>query len=124
MSRQTPRTPAGLGAAGRRLFREVAADVHETIELDSKDIQTLERAAVLADLVELLRQDVRERGAVVEGSTGRLQANPSIEKIGTMQGRIVQMLGTVRLDPEPAKTGGLGVKQRNRLAREGRRGVA
>jgi phage terminase small subunit len=120
----TPRTPSGLGPAGKRLYREIVADVNEAIELDAKDLQALERAAVLADMVELLRADVRERGAVVEGSTGRMQANPSIDKISNMQSRIVQMLQTVRLDPEPARTGHLGGKQRASIARDRRRGVA
>jgi hypothetical protein len=35
-----------------------------------------------------------------------------------MQARIVQMLKTVRLEPEVPKTGGLGVKARNRIRRD------
>ena len=116
MTRQPPRTPKGLEAAGKRLFREVAGDLHPSLEFDAKDVQTLERAAVLADLVELLRADVRERGVVVEGSTGRMMTNPSVAKIGDLQMKIAQMLAKVQLEPA-AKTGGLGVKQRNRLRR-------
>src|SRR4051812_15150555 len=120
MSRRPPRAPNGLGPAGRRLFREIAADLHPTLEFDAKDLELLGRAAVIADLVDVLRRDLEARGPLVEGSTGRLMQPPSLDKIPRLQVQIARLLEKVRLEPEPLKTGGLGVKQRNRIALEKR----
>jgi hypothetical protein len=100
-----------------------AEDLHPGLEFDAADLQVLERAAVLADLVEELRADVRERGRVVEGSTGRSMTNPSIDKIARLQTSIARMVKLVRLDAEPARTRHLNRRQRNvvrDLAREAR----
>jgi hypothetical protein len=102
------------------MFREIAADLHPSLEFDAKDLELLGRAAVVADLVEVLRRDLAARGPVVEGSTGRLMQNPAIDKIPRMQIQIARLLEKVRLEPEPLKTGSLGVKARNRIAREER----
>jgi hypothetical protein len=105
----TPRTPSGLGAAGKRLYREIVADVNEAIELDAKDLQALERAAVLADLVELLREDIRVRGSIVEGSTGRMQANPRSTRSATCNPascRCCRRSGSIPSRPGPGISAG------------------
>src|SRR4051794_33758903 len=108
MSR-SPRTPAGLGPAGRKLFRSIADDVNPALELDARDVDILARAAVIADLVEVLRHDLAERGALVEGSTGRMMPNPALAQIPRMQVQIARLVEKIQLEPEAAKTGQVGV---------------
>jgi hypothetical protein len=119
-----PDPPAGVGAAGLRLWADVCGGVADDWELDAKDLALLEIAARTADTVAELEAQVAQDGTIVKGSQGqdRLhQAVPALTAARALQARVVAQIELVA--PAP-KTGHLSGRQRDKVRLAQMRGAA
>src|SRR5262245_32410302 len=82
-----PSPPAGLGAAGRRLWRDVLA----VYELTVPELELLRQAARVADLIDRLEAELAGDDLVVPGSRGQRAVNPLLDRL-TTQRRLMESL--------------------------------
>lgn len=68
----TSRAPAGLGSAGRKLWRDILAEYR----LSSGELAILARAAHCADRLAAIDAELAGADLVIEGSTGSPRPNP------------------------------------------------
>jgi hypothetical protein len=106
--------PRGLQREGAALYRRILADVPEGMELDAAELETVKRAAQLADLAAEVQADLRQRGLWVIGSTGREMLNPEVARIAQLNNAITAMLARVKLSPREG-TRHLSKRQRDQL---------
>jgi hypothetical protein len=100
-------TPKGLRQEGRALYRSVA----EALDLNVIELDTLRRAAELADVAADLKADISERGLV---------NNSSVLRLVQVQKAIAAL--TKSITPKEPGTRHMSRAQRNRardLARQG-----
>lgn len=110
------RTPPGLGDAGRRLWRSVAADVAASgLELDARELRVLRDAARTADDLELIEEALAGAPAVVVGSTGQPRPQPLLEEARKARALIATLLRVLDLD-DPAEAGHRGGVARSSTA--------
>ncbi len=103
-NRVVPRAPAGLGDAGRSVWRRILADVPEEWELDAREMVILEAAARQADLNRALEAAFAEDGVMVMGSQGQARMNAVATEL--RQGRIAveKLLSSLALPGEDGHT--------------------
>ena len=82
-----PGPPAGLGAAGRRLWRAVQADY----DLTTPETELLRQACQVADLIARLEAELAGDDLVVPGSRGQPAINPVVDRL-TAQRRLLESL--------------------------------
>jgi hypothetical protein len=101
------RTPAGLEAAGRRLWRQLTAE----FVLNPREIDLLERACRQADDVARCEAVVLRDGVEATGSTGQAVVSPYL--LEARQGRlaVARLLGQIGLPDED------DIEQRDVLSR-------
>jgi P27 family predicted phage terminase small subunit len=95
-----PAAPKALGAAGKRLWKSIAADIEPGWRLDARELHLLERACRIEDEVRDLERVVDKDGLVTTGSRGQAVVHPALTE--ARQLRVVQqrLLGGVELcDP-------------------------
>lgn len=99
MSDRKPKTPAGLGAAGKALWRRLTG----TFDFESGELVILETAARQADALAALEAVVAESGLMVAGSAGQPRLNPAVAEC--RQGRIAlaRMLGMLGMPDDEDK---------------------
>ena len=116
--RTPPKTPAGLSAAGRRLWTAILADLPAEIELEARELVVLEAACRQADAVAALERAVKRDGAMVKGASGQRRLNGAVTE--ARQGRIAlaRLLGDLDLPSE--QTPRTASSQRARKAAETR----
>lgn len=92
--------PAGLGRAGRALWRDIAAE----FELDVRELAVLAAACRQADDVARLEALIEEQGAVVTGSAGQPKLSPAFAEV--RQGRLAlgRLLGDLALPNDTPTT--------------------
>jgi hypothetical protein len=102
--------PSGLGAPGRRLWRQVATEAaEEGLELDSRERFWLHSAAQLVDRVAQLEAAMAGDDMVVKGYSGQPVAHPLLTEIRQHHLLISQTLARLKVDvPEPS-SGALSV---------------
>lgn len=100
--RRIPRAPAGLKAAGRRVWTSILGGIAEGYELDERELLVLEVAARQADQNRALEDALAEAGVVVRGSAGQPRLNAVATEL--RQGRIAldKLLGSIGLPDEDA----------------------
>ena len=86
-----PRMPAGLSSRARTAWRVLLADLESSAWLDSADAPLYEAFAVNLARAREARVAVERYGTLVEGSGGRLVANPAL-KVEREAMREVRML--------------------------------
>lgn len=72
MSIRGPRPPESLDVAGRRLWRSVVADY----ELSAAEVETLQQACRVADILARVDVVLMDSDLVVEGHHGQPHAHP------------------------------------------------
>jgi P27 family predicted phage terminase small subunit len=89
--------PKTLGAAGKRLWKSIAADIEPGWRLDARELHLLERACRIEDEVRELERVVDQDGLVTTGSRGQPAVHPALTE--ARQLRIVQqrLLGGIEL---------------------------
>ena len=84
----TPRAPADLDTAGRKLWR----DILRTHDLDGRELAILHEAARQADTLDALAKVLASQGYTTVGSAGQQRLNPAVTE--ARQGRLA--LGRLR----------------------------
>ncbi len=94
-----PRAPAGLQTAGRRLWRDVLADV----EMRPDELAVLEAACRHLDLLVALERVLDEHGPTTKGSTGQTRVHPVVAEL--RQGRLAlgKLLGQLGVQDAPGE---------------------
>ena len=97
-----PRTPAGLGAGGRRLWSAVVGP----FDLRPDELRILDDACREVDLVDRLEEAVAAAPLVVEGSRGQEAPHPLIPELRAHRLVLARLLKQLGLPDEPgiAKT--------------------
>jgi P27 family predicted phage terminase small subunit len=95
------RAPADLGAAGRRLWREVLG----VYELSPAEAETLRQACATIDQLAAIDEAVRDGGVVAEGSMGQLRANPLLGVAADLRRTLSVLLRDMAL-PMPGEVEG------------------
>lgn len=88
-----PRAPKGLGAAGRKLWRDLTAD----IAFEPHELRLLADACKVADLIAKLDQAAEDSPLVVKGSTGQPVINPVIAEARVQRGLLAKLLKDLRI---------------------------
>lgn len=110
---RTPRAPAGLQAAGKRLWRAIVED----FELTAAETLILEAAARMADEVATLEKELRTAPVITVGSKGQERPNALFGEL--RQGRLAlgRLIAQLGLD-ENADGGTARSHAGRRLARQ------
>lgn len=77
MTTTKPKTPPGLGAEGKALWRRLM----KCFEFDEWEVPLVETACRQADTVAELEAVLLEGGMVVTGSTGQQRLNPAVSEL-------------------------------------------
>jgi len=91
-------TPRNLGAAGRALWKEVAAK----FELDPDDAALLEQACRTADELDTLSAAARTADPMVEGSKRQPVVNPVYEEVRRHRVVLARLLKDLALPEDEA----------------------
>lgn len=110
------RTPAGLGAAGRRLW----ASVLDEFELVEHEAAQLEEACRVRDTITVLRGQVEADGLMIPSSQG-VRLHPAVAEIRQQQLALARLLATLQVpglaeDALPESRGVRGVYQLRRAS--------
>lgn len=114
------RAPAGLGRAGRRVWRETLRAVAPDWQLDERDLLVLEQAARQADLIADLEEALDREGIITKGAAGQPRVNGAVASLNQARASLVRLLGAVEISPPRERTGHLSGRQRDQL-RDARR---
>ncbi|MEO3851743.1 hypothetical protein ABGB09_29645 [Streptomyces sp. B8F3] len=94
-----PRPPKGLGAAGRRLWREVAG----RYELRPDEVRLLADACREADIIERLEEELAGAPLIVKGSMGQSVASPLVSEVRQHRTVLAGLLKSLKLPDAPAQ---------------------
>lgn len=112
-----PRPPAGLGRAGRRLWRDV---VGSEVILRPDELAVLAEAAATRDVITSLVAATVDAPAMIEGSRGQTVVNPGLQELRQQRQLLASLLRQLGIpDPEEGEEGawdGLSASQRARKA--------
>ncbi len=105
--------PAGLGEAGKALWRDVVAVY--TLRPDEKRILT--DACMAADRVATMREELDARSIVTAGSMGQEVVHPLVAEIRAHEAQIAGLLAKLKLPDAPT---GAATPNQNRAAGQSR----
>ena len=103
---ETPRAPASLKAAGRRLWHQVV----ELFELLPGESRILADACRAADTISTLEAALQGEQLLTTGSKGQERVHPLIPELRLQRLALSRLLASLGLD-EAAAAGGLGAKR-------------
>lgn len=99
-----PKAPRGLGAAGKRLFKAVIADLPDGLEFADSELEVLAMAARQADTVADLEAVVATDGVMSTGSTGQATVHPAIAEARQGRGAVARLLASLAVDASVASS--------------------
>ncbi len=108
-----PKTPPGLGPAGRGLFNAVMT----TYELEPHEEVILLSAARQADTVTELEAVVKRDGATVQGSSGQPRLHPALVEARQARLAVAALLGRIDLRDEEGRSSATPSVRGRRAAR-------
>lgn len=115
--KDAPRPPAGLGAAGKRLWREVINDATgQGVSLDARELVWLRSAGKLSDRIAELESAMEDQPLVVPGHAKQPVSHPLLTEIRQYYALLVQTLGRIRVDLVETGSGEVGPASRQRAA--------
>jgi len=92
----SPRAPAGLGVAGRALWRCLTG----AYSFEPAELAVLGAACSQLDDIAALEQLVAEQGLTVAGSAGQTRVHPAIAEIRQGRVALTRMVGALALPDE------------------------
>lgn len=101
MTTRRPRTPEGLGAAGKAFWAATVA----AYELNPAELVTLAQCCRVTDLLARADTMLADTALLVKGSTGQVRANPLIASTSDMRRVLDQLIRSLAL-PMPDETEG------------------
>ena len=128
---ESPRAPAGLGKAGRKLWR----DMVKLLDLRPDELAALAQAASTVDELERLQAALCDAPLMVAGSKGQPRPNPLLDEVRRHREVLARLLARIEVpdgDEEAEQdrkassnrqASALRRWQNYRLAQEGRRGA-
>ncbi len=111
-----PRAPAGLGAAGRKLWREVLAD----FELAPDGLSLLTAACRTVNELERLHQAIVCAEVMTTGSAGQPVANPLFAEARAHRATLAKLIAQLALPDEDDVTPLTATQERARKAAQAR----
>jgi phage terminase small subunit len=103
MPKRIPRTPTGLGSAGKELWKAILGDTADDWELDRRELHLLERACVCADRLAELDAAVKRDGTTTAGSRGQTVVHPALGEARQLELVQMRLLSSIELaDPAEA----------------------
>jgi hypothetical protein len=93
MTETTVRAPAGLGAAGRRLWRAITDDN----DLRADELLILEHAARTTDLLARIDAALVDAPLTVKGSMGQLVEHPLVSESRAQRGTLARLLAQLKV---------------------------
>jgi hypothetical protein len=115
-----PKAPAGLGAAGRDLWRSVLDEVPAGLLLDSHEAELLEHAARTADHVAALEKAIRKDGVTVQAPDGRLIVSPALVEARQQRLLLQRLLGGIAVAVDEEAQPETPAQQQGRKAAQAR----
>lgn len=109
------RAPAGLEAAGKRVWRETLRAVADGWQLDERDLLLLEHAGRHADLIADLEAAIKADGITVKGAAGQDRLSAGVPALNVARGVLARLLAQIEIAPPGPKTGALNGRQRAEL---------
>lgn len=97
MAKTKPKSPPGLGAAGKALWTELWADLPPGWELDERERALLALACGQADDVKALEKAVADGGLWTTGSQGQDRLSPVLTELRQGRLAISRLLGQISL---------------------------
>ena len=98
------RTPAGLKAAGRSLWKRILGDLDDGWELDQRELVLLERACRVADQLHALGAVIDADGMTVPGSKGQTVVHPAVSEARQLELVQLRLWSALQLaDPVTAR---------------------
>ena len=102
--------PTGLGAAGKKLWREITAPLAEfELELTSRERQWLHSACNLRDRVVELEAVMAVSDVVAKGVAGQPVAHPLLTEIRQHHQLVAQLLARLDLSTDDDEDGTVGI---------------
>ena len=102
MEMKQPKAPAELGAEGKRLWRQIAADAADQgIELTSQELVWLRQAGKLADTIALMEAALEGAELIVKGYNGQPVSNPLLSELRMHRQLLAQTVDACRPTAPP-----------------------
>lgn len=98
MSAARPRMPAGLGTAGRKLWRSVTG----TYDLEPHEAEILALACHQADVAEQLAAQAEADGLIVAGASGQRRHHPALTEARLSSVAAARIIASLKLPAAPA----------------------
>lgn len=107
MSVKSARAPRDLGSGGRRLWREIAAQVaSDGLEMDARELELLRSACREADMLAEIEAALVDQPMTVRGAQGQMVAHPLLGEARRSRQTIASLLKQIGLqDPAEVKRG-------------------
>lgn len=122
MASRTPPPPAGLAAAGRRLWRSVLS----AFDLAEHELTLLRQACRVADLCDQLHAVVAKEGAITASRLGEPRVHPAVVELRQQRLVLARLVVALRVplgDQEDQSPSVSASSPAARLQRRGLRGV-
>lgn len=99
MTDRKPKTPAGLGTAGKAIWRSLTG----TFDFEVGELLIVETCARQADDLAALEAIVEESGLMVAGSAGQPRLNPAVAECRQARIALARMLGMLGMPDDENK---------------------
>ena len=104
-----PKTPPGLGAAGKRTWTALLADLPRDWELTAREREQITLACQQADAIADLERELAAGGLTVKGASGQSRLSPLVPELRQARLALSRLLGAVDMpdaDGEPSTLAG------------------
>ncbi len=121
--RTRTKTPARQAlSAGAQLRARLDRELGDGLVWDHRELEVLDRAAAMADVIATLEAAVERDGLVVTGSTGQPRLHPAVAELRQSRLALLRMLESLKLpqDSGIVRSARNEKKARNARARWGR----
>lgn len=115
-----PVAPKGLGAAGKRTWRAILADLPADEELTARELELLATAARQADLVAALEKALVAEGVIVAGAAGQKRLNAVTTELRQSRLAFARLLGELAISPDEGEIPMTSKAQRAQRAAQAR----
>lgn len=110
------KAPAGLRAAGKKLWEDIASKY----ELRADELAVLEDAARTSDMIATMETGLKGRPLLVRGSQGQQVINPLISELRQYRSTRAALLRQLKLPDENSTDTGAALSAKNRAAANAR----
>lgn len=95
--------PTGLGAAGKKLWKAMHADLPDDWEFSERELVQLEMACDQWDELARLKAAIKKNGTTVKGSMGQVTLNAAIQEARQSRAAVDRLIGRLAIPDETGK---------------------